>query len=103
MPVTLHVTDWVATQGEDPVLKAMINLILNWEVQDLKHLLGDNTNTEEGMAILQEQKKLMLYQGALYHHHTPASKLEEVMQFEVCTAHQVAAVNRCIRDGRHQG
>ena len=52
MHVNLHVTDWVATQQEDPVLKAMINWILNQKVQDLKHLLGDNVNTEEGMAIL---------------------------------------------------
>ena len=56
MHVNLHVTDWVATQWEDPVLKAMIDWIPNWKVQNLKHLLGDDTNTEEGMAILQEQK-----------------------------------------------
>ena len=32
-------------------------------------------------------KKLMLYQGALYHGYTPASELEEVMQFVVPPAH----------------
>ena len=76
--VNLHVTDWVATQWEDPVLKAMINWIPNGKVQDLKHLLGDDMNTEERKAILQEWKKLMLYQGALYHHHTLTGELEEV-------------------------
>ena len=52
MHVNLHVTDWVATQREDPVLKAMTDWIPNPKVQNLKHLLGDNVNTEEGMAIL---------------------------------------------------
>ena len=99
----LHVTDWVAVQWEDPVLKAMINWIPNWKLQDLKHLLGDDANIEEGMAILQVQKKLTLYQGALYHHHTPAGKLEEVMWFIVPMAHWVAAMNRCHQDAGHQG
>ena len=39
MHVNLHVTDWVATQQEDLVLKTVINWILNWKIQDLKHLL----------------------------------------------------------------
>ena len=93
--VNLHVTDWVATQWEDPVLKAMINWISHQKVQNLKHLLGDDVNTEEGVAVLCEQKKLMLYQGALYHCHTPAGELEEVLQFIVPMVHQVAAMNRC--------
>ena len=54
--VNLHVTDWVAAQWEDSVLKAMINWISNQKVQNLKHLSEDNANTEEGVAILQEQK-----------------------------------------------
>ena len=87
MCVNLHVTDWVATQWEDLLLKAVINWIPNQKVQDLKHLLGDDVNTVEGMAILQEWKKLMLYQGALYHCHTSAGKLGEVMWFVVPTAH----------------
>ena len=44
---------------------------------DLKHLLGDDTNTEKGNTILWEQKKLTLYQGALSPRHTPTGKLEE--------------------------
>ena len=50
--LNLHATDSVATQWEDPVLKAMIHWIPNWKVQDLKHLLGDDVNTEERIAIL---------------------------------------------------
>ena len=33
--VNLHVTDWVATQWEDPVLNSMINWIPSWKVQYL--------------------------------------------------------------------
>ena len=85
--VNLHVTDWVATQWEDPILKTTTNCIPNWKVQNLKHLLGDYTNTEEGMAILQEWKKLMFYQEALYHCHTLAGEPEEVLWFIVPMAH----------------
>ena len=102
MPVNLHKTDWVATQWEDPVLKAMTDWILNWKVQDLKHLLGDNANTEEGMAILQEWKNWRSTKEP-YHHHTQASKLEEVVQFIVPMGHQVTAMYGCHRDVRQQG
>ena len=103
MCVNLHMTDWVAAQWEDPVLKAPINWISNWKVQNLKYVLGDDANTEEGVAILWEWKKLMLYQGAFYHHHTLAGKLGEVMRFIVSTAHREAAMNRCHWDAGHQG
>ena len=45
MHVNLHVTDWVATQQEDPILKTMIQWIFNQKVQDLNHLLGDDIGT----------------------------------------------------------
>ena len=95
--------DWLTTQQEDPILKTMIKWISNWKVLDLKYMLGDDANTEEGKAILQEQKKLTLYQGALYHCHTPAGKLEEVLQFVVPMAHQVTLMNGYQWDAGHQG
>ena len=49
--------------------------------------MGDDVNTEEGMAFLQGQKKLMLYQGTLYHCHILAGELGEVLQFIVPMAH----------------
>ena len=45
----------------------------------------------------------MIYQGALYHHHTPTGKLEEVLQFVVPMVHQVAAMNGCHQNAGHQG
>ena len=57
----------------------MLVWISNQKVHDLKYLLGNDAETEEGKTILQEWKKLMLYQGALYHHHTQSGKLEEVL------------------------
>ena len=77
--IKLHITDWVTTQQEDPILKSTIEWISGQIVQDLKYLQGENTNTEEGKTILQEWKKLPLQQGALYHHHTPTGELEEVL------------------------
>ena len=46
--VDIHVTNWVTTQQEDLILKPMIKCISDWKVQDLKHLLGKDTNTKEG-------------------------------------------------------
>ena len=87
--VNLHVSDWVTTQQKDPILKAVIEWISNSRVQDLKHLLEDGTIIEEEKAILHERKKLTLYQGALYHHHTLAGRLEEVLWFVVPMAHSL--------------
>ena len=101
--IDLHVADWVTAQQEDPILKTVIKWIFNQKVQDLKYLLGDDTKTEEGKTILQEWKKLTLYQGALYHHHTPSCKLEEVLQIVVPSALQVAAMNGCHQGARHLG
>ena len=100
--INLHVTDWVTAQQEDPILKTGINWISNQKVQDLKHLLGDDTNTEEEKTILWEWKKKMLYQGALYHCHTPMDELEEALQFIVPTAHWIAVMNGCHWDAGHQ-
>ena len=100
--VDLHVTDWVTTQQEDPILKTAIEWISSQKVQDLKHLLDNNINAEEGKTILWELKKLTLYQGALYHCHTPAGELEEVLWFMVPKAHWVAAMNGCHKDAEHQ-
>ena len=97
-----HVTDWLTSQQEDQALKAAIKWISSQKVQDLKHLLGDDANTEEGKDILKDQRKVKLYHGALYSFHTPASKLEEVLQFMVLKAHQVGAMNRCHHDAGHQ-
>ena len=58
--IDLPVTDWVTTNQENPTLKAVIEWISDWKVMDLKHLLGDDANTEEGKTILQKWKKLML-------------------------------------------
>ena len=50
--IDLHVTDWVTTQQEDPILKTMIKWMSNQKEQDLKYLLGDEAKTEEGKTIL---------------------------------------------------
>ena len=91
--VDLHVTNWVATKQEDLILKTVIKWVSNQKVHDLKHLMGKDADTEDRKPILIECKKLVLYQGALYHHHMSAGKLEKVLQFVVPKAHWVAAMN----------
>ena len=82
--IDLHMTDRVTTQQEDPILKTTFKWISGWKVQDLKHLLGDDANTEDGKTILWEQKKLTLYQGALYHCHTPIDEWEALINWGSC-------------------
>ena len=84
--------DWVAVQQEDPILKIVMEWISSHKVQDLKHLLIDHAMREEGMTIIRERKKFMFHQGVLYHHHTLARELEEVVPM----AHRVVAMNGCI-------
>ena len=76
--------------------------ISSHKVQDLKHLLGDHTMMEKGVAILKERKEFMLHQGTLYHCHTLTRELKEALQFVVPMIHWVAAMNRCHRDMGHQ-
>ena len=78
--IDLHMTDSVTEHpaGGSNTQGCRSSGFLSQKVQDLKHLLGDDANTEEGKTILWEQKKLTLYQEALYHCHTPAGELEEV-------------------------
>ena len=45
----------------------------------------------------------MLYQGAIYHHHTSTGELEEVLWFMVPKAHWVDARNGCHHNAGHQG
>ena len=75
--IYLHVTDWVTAQQEDLILRTTIEWISTQKVQDLKHLLGDDADTEEDKTVLQEWKKLTFYQGCLYHHHTPLVSLRK--------------------------
>ena len=103
MHVNMHVMNWVAVQQEDLILKIVIEWISSHKVQDLKHLLGDHAMTEEGIAILREQKKFMLHQDALYYCTTLARELEEAIQFVVPMAHRVVAMNGCHTDTGHQG
>ena len=100
--VNLHVMDQVASQWKDCILRTVIHWIPNREAQDLKHHLGDDTNTVEGVDVIQEERKLTLYQGTLYHCHTLAGKLEEVMWLVIPMAHHVAAMNGCHRDATHK-
>ena len=45
----------------------------------------------------------MLYQEALYHHHTPSGELEELLQLIVPMAQCISAMNGCHWDAAHQG
>ena len=45
--IDLHVTYWVTTHQDDPILKTAIEWVSGQKVQDLRNLLGDDTNTKD--------------------------------------------------------
>ena len=98
--IDLHVTDWVTIKQEDLILKTMIEWISGQKVQDPKHLLGGDADMKEGKTILQEQKKLTPTREPCTIARLPG-ELEEVLQFVVPKADQVAAMNGCHWDAGH--
>ena len=96
--VNVHVMEWVAAQQEDPMLKIVMEWISSHKAQDLKHLLGGHAMMEEGVAILREQKKFTIHQGAHYYCHTLARELEEALWFVVPITHRVVDMNGCHRN-----
>ena len=83
--VNLHVADWVTTQQKDSILKNAIEWISNWKVQDLKHLVGDDANTEERKTILSRVEKADALPRNLLP--SPHTSWQEVLLFVVPTAH----------------
>ena len=103
--IDLHVTGWVTAQQEDPTLKAVVRWISDQKVQDLKHLMGDDANTEEGKTFLLERKKWALYLGALYHCNNPwwtgGSFVVPGPQGSLGSCHEWMSL-QCQAQGQHQ-
>ena len=78
----VNVTDWVTIQQEDPILKTMIEWISNQKVQGLKHLLGDDTDTEEGKLSFESREADALPRSPLLSLH---SSWQVERSFAVCS------------------
>ena len=101
--VKMHVTDWAAAQREDPVLDAMLNWLETQKKTDLRTLLEQHTFSEEGQVVWWNHQNFMTLQNALYLCSMPKGENEDLLLFVVPKAHQVATLNGCHQDARHQG
>ena len=62
----MHVIDWVEAQNEDPAIHKTIEWMHLKKERSLKHYLGDDASTPEGLGFISRQKFLVLINGKLY-------------------------------------
>ena len=101
--VEMHVTNWAAAQREDPVLNALLKWLGSQKKTNLRTLLGEHASSEESKMVWHNHQNFTTLQNALYLCYTPKGENEELLLFVVLRAHQVAALNGCHWDARHQG
>ena len=101
--VEMHVTDWAAAQKEDPELNAVLHWLETRKKADLKTLLGECINGEDGQMVWRNCQNFTSLQGALYLCSTPKGEDEDLLLFVVPRAHWTATLNGCHWDAGHQG
>ena len=99
----MHVTDWVATQKEDPKLYVVLQWLESKKKINLRTLLGEHASSEEGQMIWRNCQNFTTLQGTLYLCSTPKGENEDLLLFMVPKMHWTAALNRCHPDAGHQG
>ena len=116
----MHVTDWAATQKEDPKLDVVLPqsecLVAEWvegmevlfpmeskKKTDLRILLREYVSSKEGWMVWRNHQNFTTLSGTLYLCSTPKGENEDLLLFMVPKMHQVATLNGCHRDAGHQG
>ena len=99
----INVTDWVQTQREDEVLARTIDWLHGRKKENLREMMGDLADTDEGKAILKRRAKMALRNGCLYLEVTPKGEVQKLSLFVVPKSQRVNAINGCHRDAGHQG
>ena len=93
--VEMHVTDWAASQKEDPVLNAMLNWLGAQKKTNLRTLLGEHASSKEGRMVWRNHQNFTTLQNALYLCSMPKGENEDLLLFLVLKAHQIATLNGC--------
>ena len=96
-------TNWATAQREDPVLNAVLSWLKALKKTDLRTLLGEHASSKEGQMIWQNCQNFMTLQNALYLCSMTKGENEDLLIFVVPKVHQVATLNGCHQDARHQG
>ena len=95
--VEMHVTDWAATQKEDPKLDAVLQWLESKRKTDLRTLLRECIMSEEGWMVWRNCQNFTNLRGTLYLHSTPKGENEDLLLFIVPKAHQTAALMDAIK------
>ena len=93
--VEIHVTDWVKTQGEDPVLNTVLGWLEAQKKTDLKTLLGEYASSKKGHLVLRNHQNFTIHLKALYLCSKPKGENEDLLLFVVPRVHWVTALNGC--------
>ena len=101
--VGMNITHWASAQREDPVLDAMLNWLGTQKKTNLSTLLGEHAFSEESQVVWWNHQNSTTLQKSLYLSSMPKGENEDLLLFMVLRAHQVAALNGCHQDARHQG
>ena len=99
----MHVINWVEAQDEDPIIWKTIEWMQSKKERSLKHYLGDNAPTPEGMGFISRQKFLVLINGKLYLNCKLKGETEMTTVFVIPKAHRWKAIDGCHWDAGHQG
>ena len=99
----MHVTDWVATQKEDPELYAVLQWLESKKKTDLRTLLRELASSEEGQMVWRNCQNFSTLLGTLYLCSTPKGENEDLLLITVPKMLQSATLNGCHWDAGHQG
>ena len=99
----INVVDWAQAQQEDPELEIAIQWIkADWSAS-LRTALSELADTKDGMALISQQKHLVIINNKLYVRATPPGDATETKLFVTPRAYQWRAIDGCHQDASHQG
>ena len=103
--VDVQVPDWAEAQRLDPPLLAVHRWLDLGDGlrKSLQILLDGDTDSQEGKALLRDQKRLVRKNGLLYRKYTAPGEREQVLQFITPKAYRNKALNGCHQEAGHQG
>ena len=86
--------DWAQTQWEDPELEIAIQWIKADQASSLRTDLGELADTKDGLALISQQKHLIII-NKLYVRATPPGDVTETKLFVIPRAYQRKAIDGC--------
>ena len=87
--------DWAQAQHEDPELETAIRWIKTDRSSSLRTALGNLVDTKDGLALISQQKHLVIINNKLYVWATPPGDATETKLFVIPKAYMRRAIDGC--------